>query len=180
MTAYDKSAYAAPIYGQDSPVQNLGFRACVGIVLFNHQGQVFNGHRCKGDLPLDAPLWQYPQGGIDEGETPYMAALRELKEETGVAPAHIEVLYELPFWLAYDLPAALIGTALKGQYRGQKQKWFAMRLTAPDSAIKLDADKKPEFDDWQWRSLKECADLVIPFKHHIYQTLAEQFAYLEH
>lgn len=179
MTAYQTSDYDAPDYGHDNPAQNLAWRACVGIVLFNKDGKVFNGHRCKGDLPPDAPLWQYPQGGIDEGETPYRAALRELEEETGVKKHHIELLYEIPFWLSYDLPPALIGTALKGQYRGQKQKWFAMRLVASDDAIRLDAYKKPEFDDWQWRSLDEAAELVIPFKRHIYLTLAQQFAHWE-
>ncbi|MBE8190916.1 MAG: RNA pyrophosphohydrolase [Alphaproteobacteria bacterium] len=189
---YDAPDYAPPNYGSDHPAQKLAWRACVGIVLLNKHGQVFSGHRCKGDffppsLDKNAPLWQYPQGGIDAGETPCAAALRELEEETGVKAKDTALIYELPYWLTYDFPAHLIAASFrgggkgggKGNYRGQRQKWFAMRLTAPDSAIVLDAYKKPEFDDWQWRTLNECADLVIPFKRHIYTHLAQRLAYLE-
>ncbi len=156
----------------------LAWRLGVGIVLFNHDGQVFSAHRKQNNITPDTAndkLWQFPQGGIDAGETPRQAAGRELAEETGISDA--QILYELPYWLTYDLPTALTHALWQGQYRGQRQKWFAMRLIGA-AAIDLNAHATPEFDDWAWRDLQDCVDLVVPFKRAIYAELAEKFSHL--
>ena len=168
--------YAVPEYPANHPAHKLAYRPCAGIVLFNRQGLVWTGKRRPDALPADAPLWQLPQGGIDAGEAPRAAALRELHEETGTNKA--ELIYELPDWLAYDLPEGLIGTALKGKFRGQKQKWFAMQFTGADSDFNLAAHQQIEFDDWAWRPLQETVDLVIDFKKPIYQTLVSRFGFI--
>jgi putative (di)nucleoside polyphosphate hydrolase len=170
------NAYAPPEYDAAHPAQKLAWRPCVGIVLLNKDGLVFTGKRVVGKLPADAPLWQLPQGGIDDGETPEQAAFRELEEETGVTEA--KIIYELPEWLSYDLPEALIGTALKGRFRGQKQKWFAMQLLGDDTHVRLDRHDPIEFDDWKWRPLSQCVELVIDFKKPLYATLAQRFSFL--
>lgn len=128
------------------------------------------GKRVAGDLPADAPRWQLPQGGINDGELPYRAARRELAEETGITQARL--LYELSGWLTYDLPEILIGKALKGQYRGQKQKWFAMQFRGIDADINLNTHDQIEFEDWAWMPLDKCASLVVPFKRPVYDVLA--------
>ena len=158
-----------------SPLETtLPYRPCVGIVLINRDGLVWSGHRVIGDLPPDAPRWQLPQGGIDEGETPETAAKRELAEETGVTKAH--VVYESPSWLTYDLPPELRGKALKGRFRGQRQKWFAMQFDGHDDDVNLMATEHQEFDDWTWRHLDTCPDMVVDFKRDIYLSIAAQFA----
>ena len=148
------------------------YRPCVGIMLINDNGHIFGGQR----IDNRAEAWQMPQGGIDAGETPLEAAFRELAEETGIASA--ELIYELPDWLRYDLPEDLIGRALKGRFRGQKQKWFAMRFTGDDNEIDLAAHEQIEFDDWAWRSLDACVETVIAFKQPIYRQLATRLAHL--
>ena len=172
--------YEAPEFATDLPEDHiafgLGWRPCAGIALFNNEGKVFCGKRRPDNLPPDAPRWQLPQGGIDAGEAPLVAAFRELVEETGIASA--ELIYELPDWLRYDLPTDLIGKALKGRFRGQKQKWFAMRFTGQESEINLAAHSQIEFDEWAWRSLDECVDAVIAFKKPIYRQLAMRLAFL--
>jgi putative (di)nucleoside polyphosphate hydrolase len=153
----------------------LPYRPNVGAALFNRQGLVFVARRA--DLPNaeGAPGgWQLPQGGIDDNEDPRGAVLRELEEEIGTARATI--IGEHPDWLTYDLPPELIGRALGGRYRGQRQRWFALRFTGEDSDIRLDLDPHPEFDAWRWAPLAELPDLAVGFKLPIYLVLAASFA----
>lgn len=155
----------------------LPYRPCVGIALFNAQGLVWVGHRIpKWEKDSNLNLWQMPQGGIDEGESPKQAALRELEEETGTRNA--EILAECPEWLAYDLPIEALGIGLKGKYRGQKQRWFAMRFLGDDSEINIDTPfgGKPEFDDWEWVELEEAVRRIVAFKRPIYEEVARVFA----
>jgi putative (di)nucleoside polyphosphate hydrolase len=152
----------------------LPYRPNVGAVLFNHAGQVLVARRA--DLPNaeGAPGgWQLPQGGIDEGEDPRGAVLRELAEEIGTDRA--EIIGEHPEWLSYDLPPELLGRALGGRYRGQRQRWFALRFVGVDGDIRLDADPHPEFDAWRWAALAELPVLAAPFKRDIYTVLAISF-----
>ena len=115
-----------------------------------------------------------PQGGIDENEDPRTAVLRELEEEIGTGKA--DIVGEHPDWLTYDLPPELIGVALRGKWRGQRQRWFALRFTGADSDIRLDLDPHPEFDAWRWAHLHELPDLAVAFKRPIYEVLATSFA----
>ncbi|MBN8889382.1 MAG: RNA pyrophosphohydrolase [Rhodospirillales bacterium 70-18] len=153
----------------------LPYRPNVGAVLFNRHGEVFVARRA--DLPNaeGAPGgWQLPQGGIDEGEDPRGAVLRELAEEIGTDRA--EIIGEHPHWLTYDLPADLLGIALGGRYRGQRQRWFALRFLGEAADIRLDLDPHPEFDAWRWVALTELPALAVPFKRPIYDILAASFA----
>lgn len=156
-------------------MSELPYRANVGAVLFNHAGLVFVARRA--DLPnAEGPAggWQLPQGGIDPDEDPRAAVLRELAEEIGTNSATI--IGEHPDWLTYDLPPHLVGVALRGRYRGQRQRWFALRFTGADSDIRLDRDPHPEFDDWRWVKLRELPALAVDFKRAIYEVLTESFA----
>ena len=146
----------------------LPYRPCVGIMLINGGGEVFVAQRI--DTTVEA--WQMPQGGIDRGETPQQAALRELKEEVGTDNA--EIIAESRDWLRYDLPAALIPRVWKGRFRGQEQKWFAMRFLGEDSEIDI-ATEDPEFTTWRWAPLESLPDLIVPFKRQIYQDLVTEF-----
>jgi putative (di)nucleoside polyphosphate hydrolase len=155
-------------------VSTLPYRPNVGAVLFNQDGCVFIARRA--DLPnAEGPAggWQLPQGGIDPDEDPRAAVLRELAEEIGTDRA--EIIGEYPEWLTYDLPAELVGVALGGRYRGQTQRWFALRFLGDDCDIRLDADPDPEFDTWRWADLAELPALAVGFKRAIYQILAEAF-----
>ncbi len=152
----------------------LPYRRNVGAVLFNPAGKVFVARRA--DLPNAEGAvggWQLPQGGIDADEDPRAAVLRELEEEIGTA--HAEIIGEHPEWLTYDLPPELIGVALTGRYRGQRQRWFALRFTGTDADIRLDADPHPEFDAWRWAELADLPALAVPFNAAIYAVLAESF-----
>ena len=153
----------------------LPYRPNVGAVLFNHDGRVFVARRA--DLPNAEGTpggWQLPQGGIDEGEDPRAAVLRELAEEIGTDRA--EIMAEHAEWLTYDLPPELVGVALHGRYRGQRQRWFALRFTGEDADIRLDRDPHPEFDAWRWAALAELPALAVGFKRPIYEVLAKAFA----
>jgi putative (di)nucleoside polyphosphate hydrolase len=153
----------------------LPYRPNVGAVLFNAAGKVLVARRA--DFPnAEGPAggWQLPQGGIDANEDPRTAVLRELAEEIGTDRA--VVIGEHPDWLTYDLPPELIGVALKGKWRGQRQRWFALRFTGTDADIRLDADPHPEFDAWRWAALAELPALAVPFKLPIYRVLAQSFA----
>jgi putative (di)nucleoside polyphosphate hydrolase len=153
----------------------LPYRPNVGAALFNADGLIFVARRA--DFPnAEGPAggWQLPQGGIDAEEDPREAVLRELAEEVGTDRATI--IGEHPDWLTYDLPPELLGIALKGKYRGQRQRWFALRFTGTDADIRLDADPHPEFDAWRWARLDELPALAVPFKLEIYRVLAKSFA----
>lgn len=157
-----------------------GYRPCVGLALFNREGLVFLGRRAnKRQREHVAPgfAWQMPQGGIDPGETPHQAALRELQEETNVTS--VSLLAEAPVWLSYDLPTEIGQEAWKGRWRGQAQRWFAFRLEAPDSEIDIlnpAGGHKAEFDAWRWAPLAETPDLIIPFKQAVYREVVRYFA----
>jgi len=156
-------------------MSQLPYRLNVGAVLFNRDGRVFIARRA--DLPNaeGAPGgWQLPQGGIDPNEDPRSAVLRELAEEIGTDCA--EIIGEHPEWLTYDLPPELLGVALGGKYRGQTQRWFALRFLGNDSDIRLDADPGPEFDAWRWAHIAELPTLAVEFKRAIYTVLAQSFA----
>jgi putative (di)nucleoside polyphosphate hydrolase len=138
-------------------------------MLLNPAGRVFVGRRIG--LPLD-PAWQMPQGGIDRGETPRQAALRELKEETGTDKA--DILAESAAWFRYDLPPELAGRVWGGRWRGQRQKWFAMRFRGDDRDIDL-AAAEPEFDAWQWVAPETLPALIVPFKRRLYRDILAEF-----
>ena len=140
-------------------------------MLLNDQGHVFVGKRI--DQTVEG--WQMPQGGIDKGEEPREAVMRELKEETGTDKA--EIAGEMPDWLTYDLPAHLVGIAFHGRYKGQRQKWFALRYLGEDSDIDLTAHE-PEFAEWKWVSLDELPKLIVPFKRDTYARVIAAFGHL--
>ncbi|MFD2238638.1 RNA pyrophosphohydrolase [Aureimonas populi] len=162
---------------------NLPYRPCVGIMVLNVDGLVWVGKRLvvpKGEMDGALKLWQMPQGGIDEGEAPLPAARRELYEETGMRS--VELLAETRGWIDYDLPPELVGVALKGRYRGQTQKWFAFRLTGPESEIAISpppGGHEAEFEEWGWKTMDEVLDLVVPFKRSVYERVIAEFRHLE-
>jgi putative (di)nucleoside polyphosphate hydrolase len=153
-------------------MNDLPYRPNVGAVLFNHEGRVFIGLRTG--MPEGTPeTWQMPQGGIDPGEDPAQAVLRELQEEVGTNNA--EILAEHPEWLSYDLPENARRTTFRGRFRGQRQKWFALRFLGADSDIVLDRDTHPEFSDWRWAALAELPELIVPFKRPVYEAVVKEF-----
>jgi putative (di)nucleoside polyphosphate hydrolase len=155
----------------------LPYRMGVGIMLLNVDGRVWTGRRRpKWSENRASHIWQMPQGGIAKGESPREAALRELREETAIKSAVF--LAEHPRWLTYDLPTELIGIALKGKYRGQCQRWFAMKFMGDDSEIDIGSRRgvKAEFDRWAWRRPDELAELVVPFKRKVYEAVISDFA----
>jgi putative (di)nucleoside polyphosphate hydrolase len=143
---------------------DLPYRPCVGIMLFNKDGKVFVGKRI--DQTVEG--WQMPQGGIDKGETPKQAAQRELQEEVGTGKA--EIMGEMDDWVTYDLPEHLVGVAFHGKFKGQTQKWFAMRFTGEDADIDLTAHD-PEFSGYQWVALDKLVDIIVPFKRETYRAV---------
>ncbi|WP_367717284.1 RNA pyrophosphohydrolase [Nitratireductor sp. GISD-1A_MAKvit] len=163
----------------DKRPANLPYRLCVGIMVLNPEGLAWAGRRIvepQDELSGSTQLWQMPQGGIDEGEDPRDAAYRELYEETGMKS--VSFLAETPQWISYDLPEHLLGIALKGKYRGQKQKWFALRFEGPDSEIAINpppGGHQAEFDMWEWKPMTELPDLIVPFKRKVYTTVVDAF-----
>lgn len=146
------------------------YRPCVGVMMLNDRHQVWVGRR----IGL-ADAWQMPQGGIDAGETPRAAALRELKEEVGTD--NVLLLAESRDWLAYDLPPEIAGRLWDGRFRGQTQKWFACRFTGADAEIDI-ATAEPEFSEWRWVAMSTLPDLAIAFKRDIYRRLVAEFGHL--
>lgn len=146
------------------------YRPCVGIMLLNDAGQVLVAKR----LDLVEKAWQMPQGGIDAGETPAEAAIRELEEEIGTANA--EIIAEHPNWLQYDLPGEF--TRWKGKYRGQSQRWFAMRFVGDENEIRPQHVKKPEFSNWKWVPMETVPSLIVEFKREVYEQVVAEFGHL--
>ena len=150
--------------------EDLPYRPCVGVMLINAEGRIFAGQR------LDSPVaaWQMPQGGIDEGEKPRKAALRELAEETGIAPDLVEPIAKSSDWVTYDLPPDLLGRVWGGRYRGQKQRWFLLRYLGRDDQIDI-ATEHPEFSEWRWVTADEMIAAIVPFKRAVYQQVVDMF-----
>jgi putative (di)nucleoside polyphosphate hydrolase len=151
--------------------ETLPYRPCVGIMLFNEAGQVFVARR----IDMVSEAWQMPQGGIDPGEAPEVAAFRELGEEIGTADA--EILARTDDWLTYDMPPDLIGKIWGGRYRGQRQLWFAMRFLGADADINIETEE-PEFLEWKWVDPAQLPDLIVPFKRALYAELVARFGHL--
>lgn len=149
---------------------SLPYRPCVGVVLINPQGLIFAGQR----LDNPTPAWQMPQGGIDDGEKPRAAALRELWEETGVTADLVEFIAKTDGWVTYDLPPDLLGKVWGGKYRGQKQKWFLFRYLGRDDQIAI-ATQDPEFSEWRWIGADEMVASIVPFKREVYETVVSAF-----
>ena len=149
----------------------LPYRPCVGVMLANRAGEVFVGQRRDSDVPA----WQMPQGGIDAGESPREAALRELEEETGIPADLVEVLAETPGWHRYDLPPDLLGKVWNGRYRGQEQKWILMRFLGRDAQVNI-ATAHPEFSRWRWIAPADLPGHIVPFKRAVYEAVLEDFA----
>jgi putative (di)nucleoside polyphosphate hydrolase len=154
------------------------YRPCVGLAVFNRAGLVFVGRRRAGSAAgALRHAWQMPQGGIDPGETPLEAAIRELYEETNIRSAAL--IGETDEWLTYDIPTPLAGLAWKGRYRGQSQKWFAFRFTGEESEIDVERPgggrHRPEFGAWRWERLDRVPELIVPFKRPVYEKVAATF-----
>jgi putative (di)nucleoside polyphosphate hydrolase len=150
---------------------DLPYRACAGVMLLNHDGQVFVGQRL--DSTLEA--WQMPQGGIDPGEAPRDTAIRELGEETGIAPEHLELVAEAPAELFYDLPEEMIGRVWGGKYRGQRQRWFLFRFTGTDADVNIQT-AHPEFRAWRWADPADLPTMIVPFKRTLYEEVLDAFS----
>ncbi|EIM73750.1 RNA pyrophosphohydrolase [Nitratireductor aquibiodomus RA22] len=162
---------------------DLPYRPCVGIMVLNGRGLAWAGRRIvqpdTDELSGATQLWQMPQGGVDKGEDPREAAYRELYEETGIKS--VSFLAETPEWITYDLPEHLIGVALKGKYRGQKQKWFAFRFEGQDTEIAINpppGGHEAEFDMWEWKPMTDLPKLIVPFKRKVYDSVVDAFRHL--
>jgi putative (di)nucleoside polyphosphate hydrolase len=162
-----------------SGFEDLPYRPCVGMMVLNRDGRVFIGRRSEGPEHIDdTHVWQMPQGGIDRDEDPWPAALRELYEETSIRS--IERLGAIDDWLTYDIPREIVGQAWGGKYRGQTQKWFALRFSGDDGEINIATPgggaHDPEFIAWRWEPMANLPDLVVPFKRPVYERVVREFS----
>ena len=151
-------------------MNDLPYRPCAGVMLVDREGRVFVGQRL--DSTLEA--WQMPQGGIDPGEDPLDTAVRELGEETGIAPEHVALIHAAPGWFTYDLPPELVGKAWKGKWRGQTQRWFLFRFLGRDADVNI-ATAHPEFRAWRWIDPDDLPRLIVPFKRDLYEAVLAAF-----
>ncbi|MDO8456388.1 MAG: RNA pyrophosphohydrolase [Burkholderiaceae bacterium] len=150
-----------------------GFRPNVGIILLNQKNQVFWGKRIR------THSWQFPQGGIDRGETPEQAMFRELHEEVGLHPEHVRIVARTRDWLRYEVPDRFIRRDARGFYKGQKQIWYLLQLVGHDWDLNLRATDHPEFDAWRWNQFWVPLDVVVEFKRNVYEmALTELSRYL--
>lgn len=159
--------------------EDLPYRPCVGVMVLNRDGLAFIGRRTEGPEHVDnVHAWQMPQGGVDPGEDPWPAALRELYEETSIRS--VEKLGEVEEWLAYDIPREIVGQAWKGKYRGQTQKWYALRFTGDEREIDILAPgggaHEAEFAEWRWERIENLPGLIIPFKRPVYERVVAEFS----
>lgn len=151
-------------------IARLPYRPCVGVMLANAEGRVFVGQRIDQDITA----WQMPQGGIDPGEAPCDAALRELWEETGVPADLVTVETETEGWIPYELPHDIVPRIWKGRYKGQEQKWFLLRFHGRDSDVNIETEH-PEFSEWRWLDPAELIANIVPFKRTVYERVMAEF-----
>ena len=151
-------------------IDKLPYRPCVGVMVLNAAGEVFVGQR----MDRDTDAWQMPQGGVDKGEDPEEAALRELEEETGIARDLVRIEAQTEGWLPYDLPHDLVPNIWKGRFRGQEQKWFLLRFTGTDDQVNIQTEI-PEFSSWRWLPPAQMLDGIVPFKRAVYARVIEEF-----
>lgn len=148
----------------------LPYRPCVGVMLANADGQIFVGQR----IDRDTSAWQMPQGGIDAGESPRDAALRELGEEIGLPPELVRIEAQTSEWVPYELPHDLVPRIWKGRFRGQEQKWFLMRFLGQDKDVNI-ATEHPEFSEWRWMDPADLVANIVPFKRTVYEQVLAEF-----
>ncbi|MDW3117368.1 MAG: RNA pyrophosphohydrolase [Roseovarius pacificus] len=151
-------------------IARLPYRPCVGVMLANAEGRVFVGQRIDQDITA----WQMPQGGIDPGEAPRDAALRELWEETGVPADMVTIETETEGWIPYELPHDIVPRIWKGRYKGQEQKWFLLRFHGQDSDVNIETEH-PEFSEWRWLDPAELIANIVPFKRTVYERVMAEF-----
>jgi len=151
-------------------IATLPYRPCAGLMILNADGKVFVGQR----IDAEVEAWQMPQGGIDDGEDAQTAAIRELGEETGIAPDKVELIAIAPDELFYDLPEELVGKVWKGKWRGQRQRWFLFRFLGEDADVDIQT-AEPEFRAWRWAAPQDLPDIIVPFKRALYKELLTVF-----